>query len=100
MGYAFVDGARVICHPTGRFGIGLDDRDITRLVIARYDDDCPDAIYLFACSTEWEVLGDLLYPTVQEAQLDASRYYEVNTIEWHNAEPVVAPDQDPRVDYL
>jgi hypothetical protein len=83
---SFLDGAKVLSRASGRFGIGINGEPVTSLAIARYEDDRPDAVYLFACDTSGTVVGDLLYSSVAEAQIDAERYYEVSPIRWVNVE--------------
>jgi hypothetical protein len=87
MSDSYLDGAKVLFKARGPFGIGIIGEPVTSLVIARYDDDRPDAIYLFACDANGAVVGDLLYCSVGEAKIDAEGYYGVSPIHWLAAEP-------------
>jgi hypothetical protein len=78
----YLDGAKVFFTATGVFGVADDATPIVGLAIARYDDDRLDAVYLLACDSQWKVVGDLLYASIQEAQQDAERFYDVSPIQW------------------
>ena len=79
-----LDGARVFRTALGKFGVGYDDAAIVALAIAQYEDN-PSVTYVFACDRKWRVIGDLTYSSIDEAQRDAERYYEVSPIRWETA---------------
>jgi hypothetical protein len=85
MSTTHLDGARVLHTAKGEFGLGLNNEPITALMIAHYDNDHPDAFYLFACNGDGEVVGDLFYTSVAEARSDAERFYETSPIHWEDA---------------
>jgi hypothetical protein len=82
---SFLDGARVLFRATGDFGVTGEGTPIVALVIARYDDDRQDAVYSFACDSQWNVVGDLLHSSIEEAQREAELYYEMPAIRWDKA---------------
>ncbi len=55
---------------------------IRYLTTAKYESDDSQQYYLFACSQDWEVLGDLVYDSEELAMTDATRYYAVEDIVW------------------
>ena len=64
------------------------DGTISALAICQYSGS--DAAYVFACNAHWQVIGDLLYYSVEEAKKDAERYYnDGRSINWVNL-----PDSD------
>ncbi len=87
-----LDGARVLFAASGCFGMaieerGPDDRQATKIVhlaIAQYE-EAPQLTYLFACDSNWKVVGDLAYDSVEEAQRDAERHSVVAPIQWQAA---------------
>ncbi len=81
-----LDGAKVLFTAAGVFGVADEDTPIVGLAIARYDDERSNAYYLFASDSQWNVVGDLLYASIQEAQQDAERYYDVSPIQWEQAQ--------------
>ena len=58
-----------------------EKKPITALAICEYP-DAPGAIYVFACDRHWNVVGDLLYSSIEEAKKAAESYYEVSPIAW------------------
>ena len=84
-----LDGARVLEFakpPPEGFGHyqGSDGEMmlITFVAIATYDDL---EFYLFSCDEHWNVVGDQLYASREEARNDALRWYQVKAIEWIKA---------------
>jgi hypothetical protein len=81
-----LDGASVIYYAeasesfgdAGRLDGSIDK--IAFLAVAKYED--ADGYCLFACNESWEVVGDLLYETAEDAMKDAERFYEVSPIHW------------------
>ncbi|MDJ0916089.1 MAG: hypothetical protein QNI95_21155 [Desulfobacterales bacterium] len=53
---------------------------IAALVIAQYTNS--QKTYLFACDKEWNVAGDLLYASVEDAPKHAERHYKTEPLEW------------------
>jgi len=79
-----IDGAKVLFKTkndrTNNFGRAGGKR-ITALAICEYP-NAPGQICLFACDRHWEVVGDLLYSSVEEARDDAERCYGVPPTAW------------------
>ncbi|KOO43055.1 hypothetical protein [Priestia koreensis] len=80
-----IDGAKVIKYTeTDEFGfIEYEDgekKDILTLAICNYDNK--EEYYLFACDKQFNVLGDTLHGSVEEAMDFAKRYYEKEMIDW------------------
>ena len=81
-----LDGAKVLfLTETGTdFGVvdTLNDGTVAimALAIAQYDNS--QGTYLFACDKKWNVVGDLLYDSINEAKKDAGRYYETEPLKW------------------
>jgi hypothetical protein len=78
----YLDGAKVLFWATCDFGVAVEATPIVALAIARYDDGRQEAVCLFACDSQWKVVGDLLFASIGEAQQDAERYYDVSPIDW------------------
>ena len=81
-----IDGAKVILAARGDFCVASDGTRIVALAIARYDDGRQNAVYLFACDCQWNVVGDLLFASIEEAQQGAERDYEVSPIHWERVQ--------------
>lgn len=81
-----LDGATVlsITKTPEDFGLAANtnghDVLIAALAIAQYEDS--EGFYLFACDSEWNVVGDLFYDTTSDAKRDAERFYETGPIQW------------------
>ena len=56
------------------------DEPIEALAVCQYPGN--DEVYVFACSEDWTVIGDLCYDSVENAKADAERFYETGPIEW------------------
>lgn len=77
-----LDGAPVLWftppHPELNYGTVCyadENREetISALAICQYPGN--DAIFVFACNLKWQVIGDLMYYSVEEAKKDTERYY-------------------------
>jgi hypothetical protein len=75
-----LNGARVIMFavaPAEGFGTyqAADGTEglITQAAIATYDNN---QFYLFSCDSNWNVVGDLLYDSLEKAKEDARRWYD------------------------
>jgi hypothetical protein len=66
------------------FGVHRDingnEVEISSIAVATYGDD---QFYLFSCDSNWNVIGDLVYDSVEEAKDDALRWYAVSEIQWN-----------------
>jgi hypothetical protein len=85
-----LDGATVlfvtIAQDDQNFGTVLDlpedeVKPIAALAICRYS-DAPESTYVFACSAEWEVIGDLCFSSTEEARQGAEDYYQTGPTRW------------------
>lgn len=83
-----LDGAKVIMYTDNKvsnnFGnVRYEDHDemITALAIAKYDKD--KSYYLFDCNLEWEVIGDTLHSTIDEAKSCAENFTRVGKVTWY-----------------
>ncbi|MEG0774049.1 hypothetical protein [Clostridium sp.] len=83
-----LDGAKVILYTDNKasnnFGyVRYEDHDefITALAIAKYDKD--KNYYLFDCNLGWEVIGDTLHSTIDEAKFYAENSIKVGEITWN-----------------
>lgn len=88
-----LDGAKVV-HITknsldnqyGFVGIVDDNRNlvgklnITAVAICQYEGS--EESYLFSCDVNWEVIGDMVYDTIQEAKQSAITNYNVQEEDW------------------
>lgn len=88
-----LDGAKVIQHTSntlsnhyGVVGI-LNDRKeiidrlpITAMAICQYEGS--NKYYLFSCDTNWEVIGDFDFDTLEDAVISAKLSQNVNEDEW------------------
>lgn len=82
-----IDGAIVMKFTeTDDFGsIEYEDGekiDIVTLAICNYNNK--EEYYLFACDKDFNVLGDTLHSSVEEAMKFAKEYYEKEKINWCN----------------
>jgi hypothetical protein len=80
-----IDGAKVIKYtPIGRFGFveydNGEQKEIRILAICNYDDK--EECYLFACDEQFNVLGDTLHDSIEEAMKAAKQLYEQEDINW------------------
>jgi hypothetical protein len=80
-----IDGAKVIKHsPIGSFGYVVGDdgeeKEIKILAICNYDNK--EECYLFACDEQFNVLGDTLHDSIEEAMEAALQIYEQKEITW------------------
>lgn len=83
-----IDGAAVIYYTEpNNFGyVEYEDGallQIQRLAICRYDQE--DQYYVFACDSEFNVLGDTVHSSVEDAMKFATYYYRPDEIVWINA---------------
>lgn len=83
-----LDGAKVILYTDNKasnnFGYvryEYHDEIITALAIAKYEKD--KNYYLFYCNLEWEVIGDTLHSTIDEAKFCAENSKKVCNINWN-----------------
>lgn len=85
-----IDGARVLFHTCANDeidGFGTvyykdgSHEKITGLAICRYSND-KKTIFLFVCSNDWKVVGDMQYQEVNDAINDALRFYGGSTSGW------------------
>jgi hypothetical protein len=86
-----LDDARVIAVTDSEMDFGVAGTlegsavPIVALAIAEYDGG--RGTYLFACDQTWNVRGDLLYDSVDEAKRDAERYYQTGPLSWTEISP-------------
>ena len=85
-----IDGAEVLCFTIGEQNFGVcqvknsgEQLSIKALAICTYPDS-KDEFYLFACDDKWDVVADLWYSDLNEAQKDAERYYETGPLKWES----------------
>ena len=78
-----LDGAKIIKYTSGEFGYTEDDNGektfIKALAICSYDDN---EYYLFACDENFNVIGDTIHESIDEAMIFALKYYQKNDINW------------------
>jgi hypothetical protein len=55
--------------------------NITALTIAKYDDG--EGYYLFSCDLNWNVIGDLFFYSLEEAETYACRDFGIEEKDWH-----------------
>ena len=88
-----LDGANVlyfsVADSIGLFGIVdyIDEKReefIQALAICQYDNG--KDVYVFACDTEWKVMGDLCFGSVEEAMIEAVRTYSQSPIKWEKVD--------------
>lgn len=85
----FLDSARVLHYAISRserfHDMKTTDGDffcvIAAFAICRYDTS-PRVIYLFGCSSDWEVQSDTDFETVDEAMQTAASHAEGQAVEW------------------
>jgi len=84
---AILDGAKVILYTTNdisnNFGcVHYEEHDevVTGLAIAKYDSD--ESYYLFSCDLQWNVIGDTLHATLEEAKCCAENSFEIKGLTW------------------
>ena len=80
-------GAKVLWKATSTTSQGFGragKRRISGLAICQYPATLHE-VYLFACDRHWNVIGDLVYSSVEAAKVDAERFYEVTSIAWYPA---------------
>lgn len=76
------DGAKVLSVTVAESGLGAaGTRDgekvaIVGLAVAQFENS--RGVYLFACDSEWNVVGDLFYEGMREAKEGAERFYETS----------------------
>ncbi|UHA73747.1 hypothetical protein [Paenibacillus sp. 481] len=80
-----IDGAKIIKRTCpGSFGYveweSGEEKEIKVLAICNYDDQ--EECYLFACDEQFNVLGDTLHASINEAMEAALQLYEQEKIEW------------------
>lgn len=80
-----IDGARVIkVTKFGDYGIvdydSGEEKEIKNLAICSYGTG--HEYYLFACDEDFNVLGDTLHNSIEEAMQTALQLYEKECIEW------------------
>lgn len=84
-----LDNARVLHYAISKNGRFYDMMTtdgalhcvIAAFAICRYDKD-PRVIYLFGCTSEWEVESDTDFATVEEAMQAAAGHAEGQALEW------------------
>ena len=82
-----IDGAKVIKYTKNK-DLGFvefedgEPKEINGLAICNYEQK--EEYYLFACDDQFNVLGDTLHYTIEEAMKFAEEYYEHEKIEWIN----------------
>ncbi len=95
-----IDGARVLYwadvstrHMTGHvvhYGASQRQEDFACIAIAQYGDGAGEA-YLFHCNTDWRVLNDDRFETVDEAIASALHQYR-----WLTRQDLAQRSPDPR----
>jgi hypothetical protein len=90
----YLDGARVLYHPDIHASLDLgtapsrrNDQQVVpvyMLAIGQYAGDNP-RVYLFVVTREWEVLGDTLYESMEDAMDTAETWYSIGPDEWLKA---------------
>lgn len=80
-----IDGAKTIKYTKNKnFGLveyeNGENNAINFLAICNYDQK--EEYYLFACDEQFNVLGDTLHYTIDEAMKFAKEYYEQEEISW------------------
>ncbi|WNF23366.1 hypothetical protein [Mesobacillus jeotgali] len=58
----------------------IDTIDITAVAICRYDGSVE--CYLFSCGINWEVIGDKVYDTIEDAKKSAMNSHNVKEEDW------------------
>ncbi len=88
-----LDGAKVlyvsIAGSPGLYGVvhcadEKRDKFIAALAVCQYHDG--NDVYVFACGTDWKVLGDLCFESVEEAMAEAERYYSESPVKWEEVD--------------
>ncbi|QMV41315.1 hypothetical protein [Cohnella cholangitidis] len=88
-----LDGAKVIQYTSnsmsnqyGTVGI-LNEKNeiveklpITAMAICQYDGS--RGYYLFSCDSDWEVIGDFDFATIEDAKESAKHSHKVNDKDW------------------
>ncbi|WPP41927.1 hypothetical protein SK066_02885 [Paenibacillus hunanensis] len=80
-----IDGAKVIKYtPIDNFGYvewqdGIE-KEITILAICHYENK--EECYLFACDEKYNVLGDTVHDSLEDAMQAALELYEKHEISW------------------
>ena len=81
------EGAKLMYYAdSGRRPFGLSQmpggtgRKIKYLAVAQHSGK--SGTYLFACADNWQVVGDLFYHSIEEAKLDAERFYQTGPLSW------------------
>ena len=87
---SILDGAKVILYTDNKesnnFGFVIyEDHEevVTALVIAKYDND--ENYYLFDCNLDWEVIGDTLHSTIDDAKSCAKISKKFGGIVWYKS---------------
>ena len=80
-----IEGAKILLYAEGNFGFvelvgSCKTQEIQKLVIAQYDRE--NSVYLFACSKNFDVLGDTVHESVQSTQQFAVDYYGGKNLLW------------------
>ena len=80
-----LDGARVLRYAISQRGGFYDPDDqpqvtVSAMAICRYDGSSD--VYLFDCSSDWEVIGDAPWSTVDEAMQIATSHANGETPQW------------------
>lgn len=57
------------------------EETITGIAICQYEGS--EEFYLFSCNLKWEVIGDRLYYTFEEARKIAREEFDVKDTDWH-----------------
>jgi hypothetical protein len=55
---------------------------IVALANSQYAGD-EQSLYVFACDKDWNVIGDLMFGSLDEAKAQAEMYYETGPVKWH-----------------
>lgn len=88
-----LDGAKVlyvsIADSIGLYGAvhcvdEKRDKFIAALAVCQYHDG--NDVYVFACDTDWKVLGDLCFESVEEAMVEAEGYYSESPVKWEEVD--------------
>ena len=80
-----LDGARVLRYAISQHGAfynvaGEPQVTVAAMAICRYDGSSD--VYLFDCTTDWEVVGDADWFSVEEAMQIATQHAKRETLEW------------------
>jgi hypothetical protein len=84
---SFLDGAKVLFVSKKIEGFGFSEKNgsndipIRALALAQYNES--KEVYLFACDSDWNIVGDLYFSSISDAKVEAEKYYESKYLKWH-----------------